>query len=93
MCEEEWDGVPVVDYFVFAADDTGQWSTDDGEVVEAFAYSVDSGTVSLKWQESGEVTAYDYAFNADGTLTLGIDFGYGDGYQEWVYEAVAEAAD
>jgi hypothetical protein len=93
MCEEEWDGVPVVDYFVFAADGTGEWSTDDGKVVETFAYSVDSDTVSLEWQESGEVTVYDYALNADGRLTLGIDFGYGEGYQEWVYDAVAKAAE
>ena len=29
------------------------------------------------------------AFDADGKLTLGIDFGYGEGYQEWVYDAYA----
>ncbi len=91
MCEDEWDGVPVVDYFTFAPDGTGEWSADDGKVVETFTYSVDSGTVTMNWQESGDVTVYDYTFNADGTLTLGIDFGYGDGYQEWVYEAVAGA--
>jgi hypothetical protein len=86
--EVEWDGEPVVEYFTFSPDGSGEWSSDEGKIRETFTYSLDEGTVTMTWNESGDVTTYDYKINKDGTLSLGIDYGYGDGYQEWIYQPV-----
>lgn len=85
VCEEEWDGVPVKDYFTFNNDGTGLWSLEDGKDSDSFSYTVGASTIAMKWNSSGETTVYDFTFGSDGSLVLGIDFGSGEGYKKYVY--------
>lgn len=80
-----WYGEIVVDYITFNPDGTGRWWMEDGKFDDSFTYESDQSTITMIWIESGEITVYDYTMNQDGTMILGIDFGYGDGYEEWLY--------
>ncbi len=88
VCEEEWDGVLVRDFFTFNSDGTGEWKLEDGKDFDTFTYVTEENTITMKWKSSGETTVYNFTFNGGGTLTLGIDFGFGEGYQKFTYKKV-----
>ncbi len=78
----------IVDTFTFNADGTGVWTYDDSKVVDTFVYELGADTITMIWESNGETTVYGYILEASDTLILGIDFGYGDGYTEWIYQRV-----
>jgi len=88
VCEEEWDGVIVRDFFTFNSDGTGEWKLEDGKDFDTFTYVTEENSITMKWKSSGETTVYNFTFNGSGTLTLGIDFGFGEGYQKFIYKRV-----